>query len=291
MTKRFLSWSYRRLALLFLVVSMLSLGSALTAWGHHNAQHEPPLLRDVGLAQNLQARLPLDLAFRDESGAEVRLADYVHDKPVILTLAYYDCANLCPLVLNGLVRAMRGFSLTLGKDFVVITVSIDPRDTPADAAAMKRQYVQRYGGPNASAGWHFLTGTPEAIQHLTRVVGFRYTYDPVEDQYAHASGIMVLTPAGILARYFYGIDYAPKDLRLGLVEAANNTIGTPIDQLLLLCYRYDPLTGKYGLAIMSTIRVAGLVTVLCLGAFMGVMIRRDRRLRPGTAAPGAPAEH
>lgn len=257
------------------------LSALLPAWGHHNAQHEPAMLRDVGFDQRLEAQVPLALTFRNETGEPVQLRDYVHDKPVILTLAYYDCPNLCTLVLNGLLRAMRALSLTAGEDFHVITVSINPQNTPELAAAKKQQYLRRYGRSSAADGWHFLTGTQEAIQQLTQAVGFRYTYDVAQEQYAHASGIMVLTGQGILARYFYGIEYAARDLQLGLVEASNNKIGSPIDQLLLFCYHYDPEQGKYGLIIMPIIRVAGLTTVLCLGTFMGVMLRRERRQKPG----------
>jgi protein SCO1 len=174
------------------------------------------------------------------------------------------------------VRALRALSFTVGEQFTVVTLSIDPRDTPALAAAKKAHYRRQYGSPAAAAGWHFLTGASEAIQRLTDAVGFRYTYDAAQDQFAHTSGIMLLTPLGILARYFYGIEYAPRDLRLGLVEAAANRIGSPIDQLLLYCYHCDPRTGRYSLGILNAIRLAGLVTVLTLGAFLGLMLRRER---------------
>ena len=256
-------------------------------WAHQPAQHIPALLRDVGLDQQLGDAVPLDLQWRDETSVPVRLRDYIHEQPVILTLAYYNCPNLCPLVLNGLIRALRVLSLTVGEDFTVLTVSIDPRDTPEQAAAQKHLYLQRYGRASAAHGWHFLTGDADAIQRLTQAVGFHYTYDTAQDQYAHASGIMVLTPQGVLARYLYGVEYAPRDLRLGLVEAAKGTIGTPIDQLLLYCYHYDPRTGTYGLVIMNVVRLAGLMTVLSLGALMGVMFRRERRARAGLTKPRA----
>jgi protein SCO1/2 len=183
------------------------------------------------------------------------------------------------LVLDALLASLRMLPWTVGKQFGVLIVSIDARDTPAVAAAKKAHYLERYGRPDTANGWHFLTGEPEAIQRLATTVGFRYTYDAATDQFAHAAGIMIVTPQGTLARYFYGIAYAPRELRLGLVEAAANHIGSPIDQLLLFCYHYDPLTGKYGLAIMNVIRLAGLVTVMGLGIFMSVMFRRDRRQR------------
>lgn len=268
-----------------LTAILVLLGSCLPAWAHHTSQHEPELLRQVGIEQRLDTLVPLDLMFQDETGQDVRLGDYMQGKPVILTLAYYDCPRLCPLVLTGLVKAMRVLPLRLGQDFKVLTVSIDPRDTPEKAMAAKRDYLRRYGHPEAADGWHFLTGRQAAIARLAERVGFRYTYDAEQAQYAHASGLMVLTPAGKLARYFYGLEVAPRDLRLGLVEAAQHRIGTPIDQLLLLCYHYDPRTGQYGLLIMPVIRVAGLVTVLGLGMGIGFMHRHNRhhKKRVGTA--------
>jgi protein SCO1/2 len=244
------------------------------------------LLRNVGFEQRLYAQLPLALEFRDETGKAVQLREYFSAKPVLLILDYYQCPRLCPLVLDGLLASLRMLPLTIGEQFDVLTVSIDPRDTPAVAAAKKVHYLGRYGRPGAAGGWHFLTGESEAIQRLASAVGFQYTYDAAQNQFAHAAGIMIVTPQGILARYFYGINYAPRELRLGLLEAAANTIGSPVDQLLLFCYHYDPATGTYGLAIMNVIRLAGLVTVLGLGLFMGVMFRRDRhqraRLEAGT---------
>jgi protein SCO1/2 len=241
----------------------------------------------VGLEQRLHESLPLDLEFRDDTGTRVRLATFFSDKPVILTLVYYDCPNLCTLVLNGLLRTLRTLSFTVGEQFDVVTVSIDPDNTPALAAAKKAQYIEGYGRPGAAQGWHFLTGEPDAIRRLAQAVGFRYTYDAEHDQFAHASGVMLLTPQGKLARYFYGIEYAPRDVRLGLVEAAANRIGTPIDQLLLFCYHYDPQSGTYSLVIFKALRVAGVVTVLLLGAFMGIMFRHDRRRKSNHAKPGA----
>jgi protein SCO1/2 len=263
--------------LLIALMALLSLPASI--WAHQNAQHVPAILRDVGFEQRLHTQVPLDLRFRDETDTVVSLRDYVHAKPVLLTLAYYNCPNLCPLVLNGLVRTLRGLSLTVGEDFEVLTISIDPRDTSALAAAAKQDYVQRYGRTGAAQGWHFLTGDVDAIARLTQAVGFRFSYDAAQAQYAHASGIVVLTPEGVIARYFYGIEYAPRDLRWGLIEAAKGTIGTPIDQLLLYCYHYDPRTGRYGLVIMNVLRLAGLTTVASMVTFMGIMFRRDRRQR------------
>jgi protein SCO1/2 len=255
---------------------------ALPALAHHQAEHTPDLLRQVGFEQRLHAAMPLELTFRDDTGQQVRLGDYFHARPVILVLAYYRCPNLCTLVLNGLVRTLRALAFTAGAEFTVVTVSIDPRDTPALAAAKKAHYLQSYGRAAAATGWHFLTGDAAAIQQLTQAVGFQYAYDAAHDQFAHASGIVLLTSQGVIARYFYGVEYAPRDVRLGLIEAAAQRIGSPIDKLLLLCYHYDPQTGKYGLVILRVIRLAGLVTVLSLGVIVGVLFRRERgRSRQG----------
>lgn len=261
------------------IALMALLSLPVSTWAHQNAQQVPTILRDVGFDQRLHAQVPLDLHLRDETNTLVSLRDYMHTKPVLLTLAYYHCPNLCPLVLNGLVRALRGLSLTVGEDFEVLTVSIDPRDTSALAAATKQDYVRRYGRTGAAQGWHFLTGDADTIARLTQAVGFHFSYDAAQEQYAHASGIVVLTPEGVVSRYFYGIEYAPRDLRWGLIEAAKGTIGTPIDQLLLYCYHYDPRTGRYGLVIMNVLRLAGLTTVAGMVTLMGIMFRRDRRQR------------
>jgi protein SCO1/2 len=237
----------------------------------------PPLLRNVAIEQRLNQQVPLDLAFRDEAGKNVQLGEYFHDKPVILSLVYYDCPMLCTLVLNGLVRALRVLSLSAGKQFTAVTVSFDPRETSTLAAAKRREYLDRYRRAGADAGWHFLTGDEPSIQALTRAVGFRYTFDPKTRQWAHASGIMVLTPKGRLARYFYGVEYSARDLRLALVEASANKIGSPADQFLLFCFHYDPATTKYGLTIMNLIRVAGAATAFGVAALLFVMFRRDWR--------------
>jgi protein SCO1/2 len=240
-------------------------------------------LKEIGFDQKLGAQLPLDLTFTDETGQAVRLGDYFGQKPVIMLLTYYNCTMLCPLLLDGLVRSLRPVTFDIGKQFTVLTVSINPRETFSIAASRKDLYVQRYGRPGAETGWHFLTGKAEAIAALTQAVGFRYVYDETKDEYAHASGVVIFTPEGKAARYLYGIEFSPRDMRLALIEAGNNTIGNPVDQILLFCYHYDPLTGKYGVLIMNVIRLAGSATVLGLGAFMVVMFRRDRRR---AAVPG-----
>ena len=235
------------------------------------------MLDQIGIDQNLDEQIPLDLSFFDAEGNEVTLGDYLGERPALLTLVYYECPMLCTQVLNGLTRSLRVLSFDVGKEFDIITVSIDPGETPALAAAKKREYAKRYGRVSARHGWHFLTGRQDQIERLAQAVGFRYQYDPETDLYLHASGIMVLTPEGKLARYFYGVDYAPKDVRLGLIEASQNKIGSPVDQLLLLCYQYDPSTGRYGLVIMNSVRIAGGLTVVTIGSFIVFMLRRERR--------------
>jgi protein SCO1/2 len=250
------------------------------------AQDElPPALRDVGIDQRLNEQVPLDLVFRDEAGQAVPLRTYFDGPPVILVLAYYKCPRLCNLVLGGLGKSLRGLSFTLGEQFRVVTVSFDPRETPLLAAAKKAAYLEQYGRPGAAAGWHFLTGDQAAIKQLAQAVGFRYTYDARLDQYAHASGIMVLTPQGKIARYFYGVDYPSRDLRLGLVEASANRIGSAVDQVLLFCYAYDAATGKYTAAVRNLVRLGGAVTVVAVGTFLVLMWRRERRGARQKVAP------
>jgi protein SCO1 len=246
-------------------------------WAHHEEQHRPPgVLAAVAFEQRLNESVPLHLAFRDEAGNAVQLGDYLGQKPAILTLNYYECPMLCPLVLEGLLRSLRALSFMIGEQFDVVTVSIDPGETAALAATTKARYIWDYGRPKAAAGWHFLTGDEASIQRLTQAVGFRYAYDADKNQYAHAAGIMVLTPQGSISRYFYGIEFSPRDLRLALVEAAANTIGSPVDQLLLFCYQYDPATGRYSLVVRRALQLAGLATVFSLAGFIVVMFCRER---------------
>jgi len=231
---------------------------------------------DVGIDQHLNAQVPLELNFRDETGRGVRLGDYLGSKPVILVFAYYRCPMLCPLVLDGVVKSLRVLSFDAGEQFAVVVVSFAADEAPTLAAAKKEQIVRQYARPGAAAGWHFLTGEEAAIARLTQTVGFRYAYDGKHRQYAHAAGIVVLTPQGRIARYFYGIEFAPRDLRLGLVEAAVDKIGTVADQLLLLCYHYDPTAGKYTTLTLSALRVGGAMTVVALGTFIVIAGRRDK---------------
>jgi protein SCO1/2 len=245
----------------------------------------PASLQGVNFEQRLTEPVPLDLEFRDEANHTVRLADYVHDKPVILVLAYYRCPMLCTEVLNGLVRALLDIPFDAGKEFQVVTVSFDPREKPELAAAKKKTYLERYGRPGAEAGFHFLTGEEDAIRRLTQTVGFHYRYDPRNDQFAHPSGIVILTPSGTISRYFFDIKFAPRDLRLSLVEASANRIGSPVDQILLFCFHYDPAEGKYGLFIMNFVRLGGVLTLLAVGTFLTVMWRKERR-HANMTAPG-----
>jgi protein SCO1/2 len=244
----------------------------------------PLAVQGVGIDQNLNAQIPLELNFKDETGQTVRLGQYFRGQPVVLALVYYECPGLCDLVLNGLSHAMEQISLNVGSDYQVVTISFNPKETWQLAGAKKANYIEKYQRTGAQAGWHFLTGREDAIKKLADTVGFRYNYDPVSNQFAHASGIMVLTPEGKIARYFYGIQYKPRDFRLGLVEASANKIGTPADQVLLFCYHYDPTTGKYGMAITEITRVLGTATVLALGAFVFIMLRRERHAAAGRSA-------
>jgi protein SCO1/2 len=238
----------------------------------------PAPLREIGFDQHLDQPVPLDTALRDEAGRAVRLGDYFGKRPVVMTFAYYDCPMLCTLVINGLSSALGVLSLEPGADFEIVTVSFDPRDTPASAAAKKAGYLARYKRPGAEAGWHFLTGDQGSIDRLTKAAGFRYVWDKETRQFAHPTGVMVLTPDGRLARYLFGIEYGPRDLRFAIVDASAGKVGSAADALLLYCYHYDPITGRYGLAIMRAVRVAGAATVLALGAFVVVMIRREKRI-------------
>ncbi len=244
----------------------------------------PGALQGVGIDQKLNQQVPLDLIFRDEAGRAVPLSSFFQTgKPVLLAPVYYRCPMLCTQILNGVASSLKAVSLNPGRDFEVLGVSFDPKDTPEIAAAKKQTYLRRYGRPNTANGWHFLTGDPANIKALMDAIGFHYKYDPATDQFAHASGIMILTPDGKLSRYFYGVEYAPRDVRLGLVEASHSKIGNPVDQILLFCYHYDPATGKNGDIAINALRAAGGGFVLICGAFLLIAWRRD--FRAGRRAP------
>jgi protein SCO1 len=238
----------------------------------------PPHLQNVGIEQHLDAQVPPDLAFTDDSGRPVKLGDYFGHKPMILNLVYYNCTMLCGEALSGLTGALKMVKFNLGDEFDVLTVSFNPQETPQIAAAKKQDYLKRYGRPGAAAGWHFLTGPAESINALTKAVGFQYQYDAKSTQYAHATAIMVLTPQGRISRYFYGVDYPPKDLRMGLVEASQGKIGNAVDQVLLYCYHYDPATGKYGAIVNNILKLGAAVTILMLGGLLFILFRLERTL-------------
>jgi len=246
-----------------------------------------PILQQVGIDQRIGQPLPLDLTFRDETGQSVPLRRYFGERPVLLTLVYYQCPMLCSQVLNGVVGGLLPLKLSAGRDFEIVTVSFDPRDTPGAATEKRDTYLKRYGRAGAEKGWHFLTGETPAIEALTKAVGFRYAWDPTIQQYAHASGIMMTTPDGRLSHYFYGIEYTPKDLRLALVESSQGKLGNVVDQVMLYCYHYDPATGKYGAVVMNMLRLGGALTLLLLGGFLVVAWRRELRLKTVGAMVGA----
>jgi protein SCO1/2 len=265
---------------------------ALFAFGFVSAQvpedSTPPALRGVGLDQHLGEAVPRDLTFLDEAGRSVRLGDYFDKRPLILTLNYYQCPMLCTLELNGLVASLKTMSLEPERDFRIVTVSINPKEGPALAAEKKAVYVKDYARAGAASGWHFLTGEEPSIQVLARRVGFRYSFDAASGQYAHAAGIVVLTPSGRISRYFYGIDYAPRDLRLALVESSEGKIGSLADKVLLFCFHYDPATGRYSIAALRTMRLGGLLTALVLGVMILRMLRRERARRATESVEPSP---
>ena len=237
---------------------------------------KPEILKSVGIDQRVGQQLPLDLIFRNEAGRDVRLGEFFNQRPVVLALAYYDCPMLCTQVLNGMTGALKTLSFDAGKDFEVVVVSIDPKDNFQVAAHKKASYVEHYGRPQTAAGWHFLTGQDSSIKPLADALGFRYVYDASIKQYAHGAAIYVATPKGVVSRYLLGIDFAPRDLRLALVEASNNVLGSVVDQVLLLCYHYDPATGKYGAAVINAIRAGFIVTVGVFLGFLFVSLKRER---------------
>jgi protein SCO1 len=267
--------------LLILIPCAHALGQAMTKGiMSPPANARPPYLENVGIEQHLDAQVPADLAFVDDAGRAVKLGDYFGRKPVILNLVYYNCTMLCGEALAGLTGALKVVKFDIGNQFEIVTVSFNPNETPAIAAAKKKDYLARYGRPGAAAGWHFLTGPPESINALTKAVGFQYQYDPKINQYAHATAIMILTPEGRISRYFYGVDFPPKDLRMGLVEATQGKIGNLTDEVLLYCYHYNPATGKYGAVINNILRLGAALTVLLLGGMLLILFRLEKAAPP-----------
>jgi protein SCO1/2 len=273
----------------FHVATLLALAGFAALSVNAQQANTPAILHKVGITQNLNAQIPPDLMFRDETGKSVRIGEFFGKKPIVLSLVYFDCPALCTEVLNGELRTMQAISLDLGKDFEAVTVSFEPKDTPALAKAKRDVYIGQYGRSGATDHWHFLTGDQQSIDALTNAVGFQYAYDSSIRQYAHAAAILVLTPEGRIDRYFYGVIYPARDVRLGLVEASEGKIGTLTDHALLYCYQYDPMTGKYGVVIMNVLRAAGGLTVLILGIFMTMMFLRERK-RPSGLPPAAGAK-
>jgi protein SCO1 len=241
----------------------------------------PDVLQQIGFDQRLDAQLPLDLLFVDERGETVELGSYFGRRPVLLALVYYECPLLCSQVLNGLTSALDVLRFNAGDEFDVVAVSFNPKEGPGMAAAKKRAYMERYKRPGTEGGWHFLTGPESSIAQLTEAVGFRYVWDDETKQFAHAAGVVLATPQGRLSRYYYGIEYSPRDLRLGIVEAAERKIGSAVDTLLLYCYHYDPTTGKYGLITMTLVRAGGIATILGMMTFWLVMWRREKQCAEG----------
>ncbi len=245
------------------------------------ANQTPPPLQQVRFDQKLDARLPLDAAFKDEAGRDVRLGDYFGTRPVVLAFVYYECPMLCTQILNGLVSGLGVLDQTAGKEFDVVAISFDARETPVMAAAKKAVYLDTYKRPGAEQGWHFLTGDEANIRRVTDAAGFQFSWDETTQQFAHASGVMVVTPDGRLARYLFGIEYPPRDLKFALMESSEGRIGSVVDQVLLYCYHYEPTTGSYSLIAMNAVRLGGAVTVALLFGFVAMSLRRDGRAAVG----------
>jgi len=253
--------------------------------GDHDMENQnktPNVLSRVGIDQDLGAQLPLSAMFRDEQGHEVPLGTYFHSgKPVLLDIVYYNCTMLCNQSLSGLMGALNGMNFDAGNQFDVVAVSFDPTETPDLAADKKKQMISRYRRPGAEQGMHFLTGPKASIDALTTATGFHYTFDEHTKQFAHSSAVMLITPEGKVAQYYYGIEYAPRDIRLGIIQASKEKIGTPVDALILYCYHYDPSNGRYSAVVLNIVRLAGLAAMLLLGSFVAISLRHERKGRAG----------
>lgn len=262
-----------------LLIACLAIASL--AWGpvgQSDGDHPPSVpVEEIRFDQNLGTQIPLDMSFEDDAGHKVQLSDYFGRKPVILLFAYYECPMLCPLVLEDMTHKLKDLSFSAGDQFEFVTISLDPGETSQLAAGKKAAFLQDYGRKGADRGWHFLTGEKDNIERLAQVVGIEYRYDESIDAYAHPTGVVILTPEGKISRYIFGLDYTARDLRLSLVEASNDKVSSPVDQLYLLCYRYDPVTGQYSLMINNILRIAALMTTLAVLALVGWMLWRDRR--------------
>jgi protein SCO1/2 len=258
---------------------LLVLFAAILFPANATAVEQPAILQKIGFDQRLNEQVPLDLQFVDETGKTVKLGDYFGEKPVVLVLAYYRCPYLCTQVLNNLSTAMRDLPFTVGKEYNVVTVSFDPHETSELAAKKKKTYVASYGKPGADEGWHFLTGKQDAIDQLTKSVGFRYVYDAKKEQYIHPSGLTILTPHGKIARYFFSLPFSSRDLKFDLIEASAEKIGSPTDQIFLYCFHYDPEMGKYSANILGMVRIGGVLTIIGLAVMVRFLVRRERRKR------------
>ena len=277
----------KRTARLALVALLLVPAARLGASGAPgspppDAPLPPPPVKDVGFDQKLGEAIPLDLVFRDEAGESVRLATYFGKRPVVLSLVYFTCPMLCGMTTDGLVRSVRALKFEPGTDYEILSVSFDPRDTPEAASEKKRTVMAQYGRNSGPGGWHFLTGDAASIAALTKAVGFRYVWDAEQKQFAHATGITILTPQGRIAKVFFGIEYPAKDLRLALIEASEDRIGNAVDQLLLLCFHYDPKAGRYTATVRNLVRAGGVITLVLLAGFVTIMLRHERA---GAARP------
>lgn len=267
-----------------IIVVCLGVGFLLPglAWAHDGTEPHSDPLEDVSYQQNLDALLPPDLPFTDESGKPVQLGQFFSEKPVLLALAYYECPQLCSVVLSDLAAKLSQVSFDAGDEFEVVVVSIDSGETPEIASRAKTKVLESYGRPDKAAGWHFLTGEHEDIDRLAETVGFEYVYVPERDEYAHPAGVLVLTPGGRVSRYLFGLEYPASDLRLGLVDASNGKVGSPVDRFVLSCYAYDPVTGRYNLIVHRALQIGGVSAVLVLGGLVMVLIWQDRRKKPPT---------
>jgi protein SCO1 len=261
---------------------LAGLGTLLLASSFLQAQYaRPQITRGVAIEQNLNSPVPLDLLFHDETGQTVPLRTYFGEKPVIFSLVYFKCPSLCPMSLRETVTSLRRMPLQVGLDYNVVVVSFDPSDTPAVALEKKNEYAKMFGRAGFNSGWHFLTGSQESISRLASAIGFGYRWDEATKQFVHASGIMIATPEGRMSRYFFGIDYAPADLRLALADAAKHKISRPVDFILQFCFHYDPAQGKYSLAIINILKVAGLFTILGIAVLVYYLMRNDKKQGTG----------
>jgi protein SCO1/2 len=259
-----------------IISALFSVILSVQAW---SAENPAQVISRIGFDQKLDSQIPLELEFKNEAGRSVRLKEYFRGKPIILSLVYNTCPYICGASQTGLVTCLRVMTYSVGKEFDIITVSINPEETTVLSAAKKSEYTKSYGRAGAAEGWHYLTGNKQSIEALTHAVGYKYEYDATSKQFAHPTGIVLLTPEGKISKYYFGIEYYPRDLSLGLVEASQNKIGTVADQVVLYCLKYDPMTGKYGLVISRILKLLGVMTVLALGSFIVAMIWRDARLK------------